>query len=253
MPSKLVGRKCTIKRTLNTMMENKAEAMLARLDETQVQLLKENCILVDESDKAIGSATKKDCHLLSNIDKGMLHRAFSVFLFNEKNELLLQQRSDAKITFPGHFTNTCCSHPLNYDSELEEENAVGVKRAAQRKLGHELGITPFEVPVENFHYLTRIHYKADNVPADGTFGEHEVDYILFIKGDVSVVPNENEVKSHRYVSKEELAQFIETSQETNTLITPWFQLIVDKFLYNWWDSLDSLEALEDHKTIHRML
>lgn len=66
----------------------------------------------------------------------------------------------------------------------------------------------FQVPVENFHYLTRIHYKADNVPADGTFGEHEVDYILFIKGDVSVVPNENEVKSHRYVSKEELAQFI---------------------------------------------
>ena len=81
----------------------------------------------------------------------MLHRAFSVFLFNTSGELLLQQRSDAKITFPGHFTNTCCSHPLNIAGELEDEDAVGVRRAAQRKLKHELGITAeqvsFKVPI----------------------------------------------------------------------------------------------------------
>ena len=78
-----------------------ADELLAGLDETQVDLLKEECILIDRDDKRIGSASKKDCHLLSNIDKGMLHRAFSVFLFNEKGQLLLQQRSDAKITYPG--------------------------------------------------------------------------------------------------------------------------------------------------------
>lgn len=100
---------------------------------------------------------------------GMLHRAFSVFIFNREEKLLLQQRSDAKITFPGErqkkehflhrpsltcraftcrcvfvhagcFTNTCCSHPLHTDSELEEKDALGVRRAAQRRLEAELGI-----------------------------------------------------------------------------------------------------------------
>ena len=80
---------------------------------------------------------------------GMLHRAFSVFLFNANNELLLQQRSDSKITFPGHYTNTCCSHPLNTPGELDETNAIGVKRAAQRKLYHELGILPEQVRQTN--------------------------------------------------------------------------------------------------------
>ena len=122
---------------------------LANLDETQVQLLAEECIVVDENDKVIGSNTKKNCHLNSNIEKGMLHRAFSVFLFNQEGKLLLQRRATAKITFPECFTNTCCSHPLYRMEELEEEgggvSAVGVKRAARRKLEHELGIPMQEV------------------------------------------------------------------------------------------------------------
>lgn len=65
-----------------------------------------------------------------------------------------------------------------------------------------------QVPVEDFHYLTRIHYRAGNIPHDGKWGEHEIDYILFIQHDVTVVPNANEVKSHRYVSKEELKELI---------------------------------------------
>ncbi|PNI17455.1 LOW QUALITY PROTEIN: IDI1 isoform 5, partial [Pan troglodytes] len=76
---------------------------------------------------------------------GLLHRAFSVFLFNTENKLLLQQRSDAKITFPGCFTNTCCSHPLSNPAELEESDALGVRRAAQRRLKAELGIPLEEV------------------------------------------------------------------------------------------------------------
>lgn len=77
------------------------DSLLSGLDQTQIDLLKEECILLDEDDKKIGSASKKDCHLLENIEKGMLHRAFSVFLFNTDGKLLLQQRSDAKITYPG--------------------------------------------------------------------------------------------------------------------------------------------------------
>ena len=110
---------------------------------------------------------------MTNIDKGLLHRAFSVFLFNDKNELLLQQRASEKITFPDMWTNTCCSHPLNVSSETGStlEDAVrGVKNAAQRKLDHELGIKKEQVPFEDFHFLTRIHYKA---PSDGKWGEHE--------------------------------------------------------------------------------
>jgi isopentenyl-diphosphate delta-isomerase len=110
---------------------------------------------------------------MSNIDRGLLHRAFSVFLFDSNNRLLLQQRASEKITFPDLWTNTCCSHPLGIPGETgaELDDAVlGVKRAAQRKLNHELGIKPEQVPLEKFEFFTRIHYKA---PSDGKWGEHE--------------------------------------------------------------------------------
>ena len=116
---------------------------LSTHDPTQVKLMAEQCILVDEEDGVLGADTKKNCHLNVNIDQGKLHRAFSVFLFNSKEELLLQQRSSAKITFPEYLTNTCCSHPLYRPEELE--GVEGVKRAAQRKLNHELGIPLEEV------------------------------------------------------------------------------------------------------------
>ena len=118
---------------------------LSSLDSTQVQLLAEECILVDESDRVIGSDSKKNCHLNVNIEAGKLHRAFSVFLFNSEGKLLLQQRSKAKITFPECFTNTCCSHPLYRPEELEEKGFLGVRNAARRKLEHELGIPLEEV------------------------------------------------------------------------------------------------------------
>ncbi|CAJ0917070.1 7181_t:CDS:2 [Entrophospora sp. SA101] len=94
---------------------------LDEYDEEQIRLMEEMCILVDENDKKIGSDTKKNCHLMKNIKEGLLHRAFSVFLFNSEDKLLLQQRSSDKITFPNNWTNTCCSHPLNTKLELEEE------------------------------------------------------------------------------------------------------------------------------------
>src|SRR3978361_1471975 len=101
-------------------------------------------------------------HLMTNIEKGLLHRAFSVFLFDSENRLLLQQRATEKITFPDMWTNTCCSHPLGIPGEggsTLEAAVAGVKRAAQRKLDQELGIKAHQVPIDNFEFLTRIHYK----------------------------------------------------------------------------------------------
>ena len=110
---------------------------------------------------------------MENINKGLLHRAFSVFLFDSQNRLLLQQRATEKITFPDMWTNTCCSHPLGIPGETGttlEESGQGVRRAAVRKLDQELGINASQVPIDDFKFLTRIHYKA---PSDGKWGEHE--------------------------------------------------------------------------------
>ncbi|XP_068002404.1 isopentenyl-diphosphate Delta-isomerase 1 [Melanerpes formicivorus] len=219
------------------------------LDEQQVQLLAEMCILIDENDKRIGADTKKNCHLNENIDKGLLHRAFSVFLFNAENKLLLQQRSNAKITFPDCFTNTCCSHPLSHPLELEENNAMGVRRAAQRRLKAELGIPLEQVPPEDISYLTRIHYKAKS---DGIWGEHEIDYILFVQKDVTLNPDPNEIQSYCYVTQKELKQLLDKASKNEVKITPWFKLIAETFLFKWWDNLANLNKFVDHEKIHRL-
>ena len=92
-----------------------------KYDQEQLRLLDEDeCILVNEKDEVVGHGSKKQCHLMSNIlAGGALHRAFSVFLFNTKGELLLQKRSADKILFPNRWTNTCCSHPLYNEEELD--------------------------------------------------------------------------------------------------------------------------------------
>lgn len=143
---------------------------------------------------------------MSNINKGLLHRAFSVFLFDENNKLLLQQRADEKITFANMWTNTCCSHPLSVPTELGhdlESSIKGAKNAAQRKLFHELGIEASEIPLDKFKFLTRIHYAS---PSSGHWGEHEVDYILIIKANVKLDVNPNEVRDVKYVSQAELKE-----------------------------------------------
>lgn len=189
---------------------------------------------------------------MSNIDKGLLHRAFSVFLFNHENKLLLQQRAEEKITFPDMWTNTCCSHPLAVTSELGsnsgdlEASVRGAKVAAQRKLDHELGIAAKYVPVEKFDFLTRIHYVA---PSSGTWGEHEIDYILIIKADPVIEPNLNEVKDTRYVSAQELKEMF---KDPSLKFTPWFKLICETYLFKWWTDLDNLNKHQE-TTIQRML
>ncbi|CAF9917102.1 MAG: isopentenyl-diphosphate delta-isomerase idi1 [Heterodermia speciosa] len=223
---------------------------LAGYDEEQIRLMEEVCIVLDENDVPIGSASKKVCHLMKNIDEGLLHRAFSVFLFNSDNRLLLQQRASEKITFPDMWTNTCCSHPLGIPGETGSElsEAVqGVRRAAQRKLDQELGIPAKQVPLDDFRFLTRIHYKA---PSDGKWGEHEIDYILIIKADVDHQANPNEVQDAKYVSQDELKSMF---QDSSLKFTPWFKLICNTMLFEWWDHLDTdLDRYTNETQIRRM-
>ncbi|CAN7005612.1 unnamed protein product [Brassica rapa subsp. trilocularis] len=222
------------------------------MDAVQRRLI---CILVDENDRVVGHDTKYNCHLMEKIEpENLLHRAFSVFLFNSKYELLLQQRSKTKVTFPLVWTNTCCSHPLYRESELIEENVLGVRNAAQRKLLDELGIVAEDVPVNEFTPLGRMLYKA---PSDGKWGEHELDYLLFIVRDVKLQPNPDEVAGIKYVSREELKELVkkaDAGDEEAVKLSPWFRLVVDNFLMKWWDHVEkgTLTEAADMKTIHKL-
>lgn len=182
-----------------------------------------------------------------------LHRAFSVFLFNSKYELLLQQRSATKVTFPLVWTNTCCSHPLYRESELIEENYAGVRNAAQRKLFDELGIVADELPVDQFIPLGRILYKA---PSDGKWGEHELDYLLFMVRDVKLNPNPEEVADVKYMNRDQLKELLRKADagEDGVKLSPWFRLVVDNFLMGWWDHVEqgTLQGAADMKTIHKL-
>ncbi|KAF3350342.1 hypothetical protein VdG2_01478 [Verticillium dahliae VDG2] len=179
-------------------------------DEEQIRLMDEVCIVLDENDKPIGNASKKACHLMTNIDKGLLHRAFS-------------------------------------GGAALADAVAGVKRAAQRKLEHELGIPAEQVPTDLFRFLTRIHYKA---PSDGKWGEHEIDYILFIKANVTLDVNKNEVQATQYVSPDELKALF---QDPKLVFTPWFKLICETMLFEWWAHLDAgLEPYMNEQEIRRM-
>lgn len=114
----------------------------------------------------------------------------------------------------------------------------------------ELGISPDSFELEELHYLTRLHYKA---PSDGTWGEHEIDYIFFLQKDIPLNPNPEEVAESRYVSPEELKAILDEGDKGNLLVTPWFKLIVENFISKWWDALKNgtLKEHEDFTTIHK--
>ncbi|KAF5272433.1 hypothetical protein FQA39_LY07901 [Lamprigera yunnana] len=206
---------------------------------------KEQCILVDKNDAPIGKLPKKECHLVKPDGSLPLHRAFSVFLFNKSGDLLLHNRSNDKITYPGLFTNSCCSHPLaNIEEDSEEKDALGVKRAAQRRLNYELGISIKFLPLEEFTYITRIKYVDYG---DGIWGEHEISYILFFRGDVPIKPNPNEISKIIFLSKKELFNYISTNEES---LTPWFSLVSKHFLMIWWNNLNNLSQIIERNNIH---
>ncbi|XP_066589913.1 isopentenyl-diphosphate Delta-isomerase 1 [Prorops nasuta] len=235
-----------LRKNINIAKRNYGKTKNAPLQEAA---LEEKCILVDEFDKPLGEASKRHCHKVDKDGNVPLHRAFSVFLFNTKGDLLLQKRSANKMTFPNHYTNTCCSHPLaEISGESEEEEALGIRRAAQRRLRYELGIPSFEIQPHDLTYLTRIHYYSIG---DGHWGEHEIDYVLFVQKDgITIDPNPDEVSEIQWISQSEIMNFV---QEIDSPMTPWFELILTYKLPLWWKNLNSLHKVQDHLTIHKFV
>lgn len=104
-----------------------------------------------------------------------------------------------------------------------------------------------ELLLSDFLYLTRIHYHAVN----GIWGEHEIDYVLFIQKDnVTLDPNPDEISEIRWVSKSEIKDFV---KNIDSPLSPWFKLILENKLLSWWDNLNTLDKMQDHVTIHRYI
>jgi len=163
----------------------------------------EEVILVNEKDEKIGLMGKQEAH-----EKALLHRAFSVFIFNDKEELMLQQRALHKYHSPGLWTNTCCSHQRDGESSLE---------AGKRRLHEEMG---FSAPLEE---TTSFIYKA---PFDNGLTEHEFDHILVGKFNDAPKINPEEVASWKWISTEDLKKEIQQKPE---IYTEWFKIIFEKY------------------------
>jgi len=165
--------------------------------------MEELVVLVSEKDEILGLMEKMQAH-----ENGILHRAFSVFLFNSQGEILLQKRAATKYHSPNQWTNAVCSHPRMEETYLE---------GAQRRMLEELGITAEITP--KFHFI----YKAD---VGQNLWEHELDHVFTgnYEGDFQL--NEEEVCEIRYLSMEKLEQEMTEHPEQ---FTEWFKIILKEY------------------------
>lgn len=166
-------------------------------------MIEEQVILVNENDEQIGLMPKLEAH-----EKALLHRAFSVFVFNDNNELMLQQRAAHKYHSPKLWTNTCCSHQRQGETNIE---------AGKRRLQEEMGfVTLLE---ESISFI----YKA---PFDNGLTEHEYDHILIGKYNNSPTINNEEVSNWKWMSLDEVKADMKSQPD---IYTEWFKIIFDKF------------------------
>ena len=169
--------------------------------------MKKNVILVNKSDKEIGIAEKMEAH-----EKGLLHRAFSIFVFNSRGEMLMQQRAINKYHSGGLWTNACCSHP-----EPGEDTAM----AALKRLREEMG---FEIPIYGIFDFV---YKAT---FENGLTEYEFDHVFVGEYEGVVMYNKEEVMDVCYKSMPEIRHSLKSHPEE---YTAWFHLAFPK-LENWW-------------------
>jgi len=214
-------------------------------------------VIVDHNDKVIElsvekeeSVSKKAAHTFSEHQpRGILHRAFSLFCFNKDGKLLLTQRAADKITFPGVWTNTACSHPLMQMPISEVDvwpdafpQMPGIKNAAVRKAKHELGLD-IRPLMPDIQFVSRFHYWASDVQTHGLeapWGEHEVDYILFLQAPVEEYPleiNPEEVGGSIYVTIDELKDMLYNQPDLTW--SPWFVGIMERGGFAWWEDLQN--------------
>lgn len=171
----------------------------------------EKVILVDVNDEPIGLMNKMEAH-----EKALLHRAFSVFVLNSNNEIMLQQRASHKYHSPLLWTNTCCSHQRNGETNLQ---------AGTRRLEEEMGF------VVSLKELFSFIYKA---PFDNGLTEHELDHVMIGYSNDDPKINTEEVESWKWMKIEDVKKDMELHPE---IYTVWFKIIFDKFYH----------YLEDHK------
>ena len=165
--------------------------------------MEEQVVLVDTADNPVGLMPKMEAH-----EKGVLHRAFSVFILNDEGELMLQQRALHKYHSPGLWTNTCCSHQRDGESNIA---------AGQRRLREEMGF------VAELREVTSFIYKA---PFDNGLTEHELDHIMI--GQYNDEPNINpeEVADWKWMSVDAVRDDINIHPEK---YTAWFIIIFEQF------------------------
>ncbi|HNH67469.1 MAG TPA: isopentenyl-diphosphate Delta-isomerase, partial [Bacteroidia bacterium] len=157
-------------------------------------------ILVDEQDREIGEAEKMQTHKL-----GLLHRAFSVLIYNTKGEMLLQQRAETKYHSGGLWSNACCGHPRPGEK---------IEDAARRRLKEELGFNC------SLKFSFKFIYKAS---FENSLKEHELDHVFTGIYDSEVLPDKNEVQAYRWVTMENLKNEI---IENHSSFSVWFQKII---------------------------
>lgn len=167
--------------------------------------MEEKVILVDEQDNPIGLMEKLEAH-----QKALLHRAFSVFILNDKGEIMLQQRAANKYHSPNLWTNTCCSHPREGETTIE---------AGKRRLQEEMGF------VTELSEVLSFIYKA---PFDNGLTEHEYDHVLVGYSDAQPQINPEEVASWKWLSLEAIKEDILQAPEQ---YTAWFKIIFEKFYH----------------------
>ena len=165
--------------------------------------MEEQVILVDTNDQAIGLMPKMEAH-----EKGVLHRAFSVFILNDKNQLMLQQRALHKYHSPGLWTNTCCSHQRDGEDNIS---------AGKRRLLEEMG---FETELSE---VTSFIYKA---PFDNGLTEHELDHIMIGHHNDAPDVNPEEVANWKWMALEAVCDDIMHHPEH---YTAWFIIIFEQF------------------------
>ncbi len=160
----------------------------------------EQVILVNEEDQVIGTMEKMEAHL-----QGVLHRAFSILVFNSKGEMLIQKRAKTKYHSGGLWTNACCSHP-----HPEED----INKTIRKRLKHEMGIDAQSEFLYKFTYKTKL---------DQNLTEYEVDYVFKAICDQEPILNPQEVDDWKLIYPFELKKLIDTKPEE---FTYWFKLIV---------------------------
>ena len=166
----------------------------------------EQVILVDENDRQVGLMEKQAAHVNPH-----LHRAFSIFIFNSKGELLMQQRALSKYHSPGLWTNTCCSHPRDGETLTE---------ATSRRLMEEMGMTCEMHEVYTFIYIA---------PVGQGLTEHEFDHVWIGRSDDTPQINREEVESWKYVSLSDLKVDIQLHPE---LYTEWFKITFEEMSHH---------------------